>query len=171
MSTEPVAFHPRIRPLAGRDLPRVMEIERAAYPFPWTQTIFEDCMRVGYDCHGLVLGGNLCGYSVQTQAADESHLLNLCVDPAWQHRGYGSVLLEHATRLARSRGCRSMFLEVRPSNLAGIALYRRNGFRIVGRRRAYYRADGGREDAIVMRLELTAPGASGLTGLTRRDPF
>lgn len=171
MSTERVAFHARIRPLAASDLERVMEIERAAYPFPWTRTIFEDCIRVGYDCHGLVIGTVLYGYSVQTQEAGESHLLNLCVDPALQRRGYGSVLLEHAVRLARSRGCVSMFLEVRPSNRAGIALYQRNGFRIIGRRRGYYRAEPAREDAIVMRLELTGPGASGPSGVTRHNPF
>ena len=128
MSTERIAFHPQIRELAAGDLDLIMAIEEAAYPYPWTRTIFEDCIRVGYDCHGLYIGTVLAGYSVQAQAVHESHLLNLCVDPRHQRRGYGSLLLDHAIRLARSRGSVAMFLEVRPSNEAGIALYRRNGF-------------------------------------------
>lgn len=158
MSAQPRPFHPLLRPLGWRDLERVMEIECAAYPFPWTRGIFNDCLRVGYDCWGLQAGPRLVGYSVQSDAAGESHLLNLCIDPAWQRRGYGRILLEHAARIARSHRCGSMYLEVRPSNAAGIALYAAQGFAVVGRRPDYYSAraaDGqGREDALVMRLDL-----------------
>jgi ribosomal-protein-alanine N-acetyltransferase len=47
-----------------------------------------------------------------------------------------------------------MLLEVRPGNVSGQALYRRHGFVEIGRRRDYYPAPGGREDAIVMAREL-----------------
>ena len=71
-------------------------------------------------------------------------------------------MLEHAIRLARTEGCESMFLEVRPSNPAGYELYAARGFRVVGRRPDYYRAGEAREDAIVMRLDLTVQaGQSG----------
>lgn len=129
-----------------------MEIELAAYPFPWTRGIFNDCLRVGYECWALQDGARLVGYSVQTLVAGESHLLNLCVDPAEHRRGFGRLLLENAVRAARGRGCDSMYLEVRPSNHAGIELYRARGFVEIGRRPDYYSAADGREDAIVMRL-------------------
>jgi ribosomal-protein-alanine N-acetyltransferase len=76
------------------------------------------------------------------------------------------VLLENAVRTARAHGCESMYLEVRPSNPAGIALYARHGFTVIGRRPDYYSASAvsepspsveagrGREDALVMRLDL-----------------
>lgn len=171
MSTARVPFQPRIRPLTSADVDRVMDIEREAYPFPWTRTIFEDCIRVGYDCHGLLVGSSLCGYTVQTQAMDESHLLNLCIGPQWQRQGFGSMLLRYAIRLARSHACVSMFLEVRPSNEAGVALYQRNGFQVIGIRRDYYRADEGREDAVVMRLELGPQSEISPTGRATADPF
>lgn len=158
MSVAPSPLHPLLRPLVPGDLDRVMEIERAAYPFPWTRGIFSDCLRVGYDCWALQIGSQLIGYSIQSDAAGESHLLNLCVDPHWQRRGYGRILLENAVRIAHSHHCKSMYLEVRPSNPAGIALYAAQGFEVIGRRPAYYSArapDGqGREDALVMRLLL-----------------
>ena len=154
MSSQPDRQHPLVRVLTAADLERVNEIEQSAYPYPWSPGIFADCFRVGYDCSGLQVGRLLIGYAIQSHAAGESHLLNLCVAPEWQGMGYGSLLLEHAIRLARHQGCVSMFLEVRPSNPAGLSLYRRRGFETLGRRPGYYRSDDGREDAIVMSLSL-----------------
>jgi ribosomal-protein-alanine N-acetyltransferase len=170
MSADAEQLHCVIRPLGWGDLDRIMEIELAAYPVPWTRGIFSDCIRVGYDCWGLQLGPRLIGYAVQTDAADEAHLLNLCIEPGWQRRGFGGMLLENAIRIARRNGCSSMYLEVRPSNPAGMSLYRNRGFVVVGRRPGYYSSSGvgavradaqdgihapeGREDALVMQLGL-----------------
>jgi ribosomal-protein-alanine N-acetyltransferase len=154
MIADPAAAHPLIRRLADEDLDRIMEIERASYPFPWTRGIFADCIRVGYECRGLWSGRELIGYCILTHAAGEAHLLNLCIAPDRQRRGHGSLLLEHAVQLARRHDCGSMFLEVRPGNQAAIDLYRHRGFAIVGERRDYYRSAYGREDAVVMRLDL-----------------
>jgi ribosomal-protein-alanine N-acetyltransferase len=172
VSAEAETLHPLLRLLNWGDLDRIMEIELAAYPVPWSRGIFSDCIRVGYDCWGLQLGPRLVGYSVLSCAAGEAHLLNLCVEPGWQRRGFGALLLENAVRVARAHGCGSMFLEVRPSNRAGIALYDRHGFVVIGRRPGYYSARPGaqagqggepaaltgelREDALVMRLEMLA---------------
>jgi len=87
-------------------------------------------------------------------AAGEAHLLNLSVAAAHQHQGHGSALLADVLRLARELGARTLFLEVRPSNLGAQALYRRFRFRRVGLRRGYYPAQGGREDALVLSVAL-----------------
>ncbi len=154
MSANPSVPHAVVRRLNPGDLDRIIEIELSAYPYPWTRGIFEDCLRVGYDCWGLQLGAELAGYSIQTHAAGESHLLNLCIAPEYQGRGLGKTMLDHAIRLARMQNCFCIFLEVRPSNPAGVRLYRRNGFEIVGERPDYYRSDEGRENALVMKLDL-----------------
>jgi len=171
VSTEAAAFHPVIRPLKMEDLDRVMEIEVSAYPFPWTRGIFEDCLRVGYTMRGLQMGARLVGYSVQAQAAHECHLLNICIDPAWQGRGLGSLMLEQCIRLARNGHCGSMFLEVRPSNKAGISLYEKRGFQIVGERPDYYRAEAGREKAIIMLMNLRDPERGRSPAVPQDDPF
>jgi len=154
MSTESISLVPVIRRLTRDDLDRVIHIETDAYPFPWTREIFADCLRVGYDCVGLQVNGYLAGYFVQMKAAGEAHLLNLCIAPDWQRKGYGSLLLEQAIRTATIDGCSSMFLEVRPSNRAGISLYKRRGFYQVGERPQYYQADNGRENALILRIDL-----------------
>lgn len=154
MSANPCPVHTVVRRLDVSDLDRIMEIELLAYPYPWTRGIFADCIRVGYDCWGLQAGAILAGYSVQTHAAGENHLLNLCIAPEFQRRGMGSILLDNAIRTARMHLCDCIFLEVRPSNRAGIEIYRKYGFIPVGERPDYYRSDSGKESAIVMRMEL-----------------
>jgi ribosomal-protein-alanine N-acetyltransferase len=148
------ARHPLIRPLGPEDLDEVLKIEESCYPFPWSRGIFADCLRVGYACFGLRLSDRLAGYSIHNWGAGESHLLNLCVSPRLQRRGYGSLLLEHSISHARALGCHVMFLEVRPSNHDASRLYLRRGFEIVGERPRYYQSAEGREDAVVMRLDL-----------------
>jgi ribosomal-protein-alanine N-acetyltransferase len=154
VSAEAETLHYLVRPLAEADLDRVMEIELEAYPHPWTRGIFADCLRVGYQCWGLQADASLVGYCILTHAANEAHLLNLCVAPSWQRRGLGGILLEHVVRLALAHGCESIFLEVRPSNRDAIRLYQRSGFTVIGKRPGYYSKGAGREDAIVMRLKL-----------------
>lgn len=154
MSAQPRSLHPVIRRLWLEDVDELIAIELASYPYPWTRGIFTECLRVGYGCFGLQLGRELAGYAIHNWAAGEAHLLNLCVHPRWQRNGFGSMLLEHSINEACSHDCSVLFLEVRPSNPDAERLYRRRGFERIGRRPAYYRAAEGREDAIVMRLEL-----------------
>ena len=154
MSVRPEVVHPLVRKLNNDDLDRIMEIEEAAYPYPWTRGIFTDCLRVGYDCWGIQLGGSLVGYSIQSHVAGENHLLNLCVAAEFQNQGIGKILLDQAIRLAGRQGCFCVFLEVRPSNTVAVGLYLRSGFKTVSERPNYYQLDKGKESAIVMRLDL-----------------
>lgn len=154
MTTIPDLEHPLIRRLGIKDLDRIYEIEKLAYPFPWTRGIIEDCLSIGYACFGLQIGKDLAGYTIFSWAADEAHLLNLCIHPDWQQRGFGSLLLEYTVSQIARLGNKTIFLEVRASNREAAALYKKRGFRVIGYRRSYYRAGDGREDAIVMSLEL-----------------
>ena len=143
-----------LRVMREADLDTVMAIERRAYPFPWTRGIFRDCLRAGYPAWVLEEGDATIGYAVLSLAAGEAHILNLCTDPERQGHGHGRHLLRALLQLARDRGAQRVFLEVRPSNAAATALYHGEGFNEIGRRPRYYPAIGGREDAIVMALEL-----------------
>lgn len=143
-----------LRPMREADLDVVLAIERRAYAFPWTLGIFRDCLLAGYPAWVLVRGDDILGYGVLSLAADEAHVLNLCTAPEAQGRGHGRRLLRALMQVARGRGARRVFLEVRPSNAPAIALYHDEGFNEIGRRPRYYPAHNGREDALVMALEL-----------------
>ena len=142
------------RPMREDDLDAVMEIERRAYPFPWTRGIFRDCLRATYPAWVLEDGGVLAGYGLLSIAAGEAHILNLCSAPEARGRGLGRHMLRLLLQQARGRAVQRVFLEVRPSNTGAIALYHAEGFNEIGRRPRYYPAAHGREDAIVMALEL-----------------
>ncbi|GMR15520.1 MAG: ribosomal protein S18-alanine N-acetyltransferase [Gammaproteobacteria bacterium] len=146
--------HPLIRRLTLADVDRIYAIEQVAYPFPWSRKVFVDCLRVGYACFGLQFGKELAGYTIFSWAAGEAHLLNLCVHPDWQQRGYGSLLLEYAINHVARLESEAIFLEVRESNPRAVDLYKNRGFKVTGHRRSYYQAGDKREDAVVMRLEL-----------------
>ncbi|MCU0842585.1 MAG: ribosomal protein S18-alanine N-acetyltransferase [Thiobacillaceae bacterium] len=145
---------PDFRPMANRDLEHIVRIERAAYPYPWSLGNFRDCLHAGYSCWVAELERELIGYFVLLSAAGEGHILNCCVSPPWQGRGYGRLLMEQLMDTARGHGVEFLFLEVRPSNAPAIRLYESLGFEGIALRRGYYPADQGREDALVMRLGL-----------------
>lgn len=144
----------RLRAMQESDLARVIEIEQIAYDFPWTPGIFRDCLRGGYGCWVLERHGEVIGYGVLNVAANEAHILNVCVAPEAQGEGHGRHLVKRLIDLSRWHRAERVFLEVRPSNPRAIALYHSLGFNEIGRRPRYYPAHGGREDAIVMAQEL-----------------
>jgi ribosomal-protein-alanine N-acetyltransferase len=142
-------------PLAEWRLEELMALERQAYPFPWTAGNFRDALRSGYSAWCLISAQDrILAYSVALRALDEAHLLNLTVAPDHQGQGLGAGMLEWTADNMRALGAQALLLEVRPSNLPALSLYQRFGFIEIGRRRAYYPAAGGREDAIVMRVGL-----------------
>ena len=146
-----------LRAMHVDDLDEVSGFETAAYEFPWTHGIFRDCLRAGYECWVLRRGDELVGYGVLSVAAGEAHLLNACIAPAHQGRGYGRHLVRRMIEIARWHRVQRIFLEVRPSNAIAVGLYQRLGFNEIATRPNYYPARHGREDAIVMAMELLPP--------------
>lgn len=145
---------PRLRPMAVADLDAVEAIERAVYTHPWTRGNFSDSMASGYHCRVLERAGVVAGYAVTMIAAGEAHLLNLSVAAPLQRQGLGSELLRSVFALANEQAVHVIYLEVRLSNAAAQALYARHGFVGIGRRRGYYPAHDGREDAVTMERRL-----------------
>lgn len=144
----------RYRDMTADDLDAVVDAERLVYPFPWTRGNFADSLAAGHGAWLAQEHGQMTGYAVMMQILDEAHLLNITVLPELQRCGRGSAMLMHLFDQARARAVTRMLLEVRPGNLGGQALYRRHGFAEIGRRRDYYPAHEGREDAIVMARDL-----------------
>lgn len=157
MSAVPDSLHAAahtVRPMTEADLPRIHRIELASYDYPWTLGNFADSLKAGYSMWVREAEGEVIGYYVLMVAAGEAHLLNLTVAPAWRRRGLGRDLLAHCTARACDHHADSLFLEVRTSNAAAIALYHASGFVDLAVRRGYYPARDGREDALIMKREL-----------------
>jgi len=148
----------RFRAMTPGDLPAVAAVERASYAFPWSEGIFRDCLRVGYLCRVADLDGEIVAYGVVAMGAGEAHILNLCVRGDLRGRSIGRQMLALLLERSRQAGVESVFLEVRPTNPYAIALYQSVGFVQVGLRKGYYQAEGGREDALVLKLDLGRDG-------------
>jgi len=142
-----------LRPMRAQDLPAIILVERRAYPYPWTEGMFRDCLRAGHACWRLLQADVLIGYGVLSVGAGEAHVLNLCIVPEHQGHGHGRWLLRALIERIRLHAQR-IFLEVRPSNSHAVMLYQSEGFNEIGRRPRYYPTPNGREDAIVMAMEL-----------------
>ena len=141
------------RPMTEADLDAVLKIEYAAFSHPWTRGIFLDGLGK-YQIWLMFEGEQQVGHGVVQIILDEAHLLNITVKPENQGRGLGLALLEHLMSRAYAANARECFLEVRDSNTGAFRLYERYGFNEIGRRRDYYPAVGGREDAVVMACTL-----------------
>lgn len=143
-----------LRPMSREDLDDIMSIENVIYDFPWTRQIFMDCLRVGYLCQVVEVDGDIVGYCIMSVGASEAHVLNLCISGHYRRIGLGRKLLSHMLVMAKHKSVGTVFLEVRPSNKAALALYDKLGFNQIGVRNDYYPAKVGREDAVILAKSL-----------------
>ena len=139
-----------IRTMNYSDLKHVIVVEKKAYPYPWTQGIFRDCLRIGYNSWVMTLDGNIIGYGIVMLSPGEAHILNICIDPEYQAKGLGRYLLHHLIKKSNQTDIDMVLLEVRRSNVNAQQLYLSEGFHELGVRKAYYPAEDGREDAIIL---------------------
>lgn len=142
-----------LRLLEAQDIVAVMQLERSAHSHPWRQSSFEDCLRGRQKCWLAECKNELVGLVVVTHGGGDAELLNLSVAPAFQRKGIGQALLNHAIECVKDKAD-MLFLEVRSSNRKAIELYAKEGFFEVGQRRNYYPTLNGHEDALLMARQL-----------------
>lgn len=145
----------RIRPAEPADAVAIWAVERAAFTDPWTRSGIREMLETP-GCGTLVAedgsAEELAGYVMARVSGAEGEILNLAVLPGRRRRGCGGALLDAGLAWLRDRGAREVYLEVRESNAAAIALYQARRFQAVGTRPDYYRNP--RESALVLRCPL-----------------
>ena len=142
-----------IRAFRTSDLPRILEIERAAFPLEaYTRQTFAELYK---ECRDLFLvaerRGCILGYMVTCVQGRKAELVSIATDPARQKRGAGTALMTHTLAALAERGARSFELMVRPANTVAARFYRRFGFTRAGKIAHYYDDRG---DAIRMTRDL-----------------
>jgi [ribosomal protein S18]-alanine N-acetyltransferase len=142
------SFSIEVRELAYADLPRVISIERRAFPTPWSLAMFVlELSKPSGICLAAVHQRRLVGYLICSRYDTVWHVMNVAVDVGHRHKGVASALLAELYARVDDESAR-FTLEVRRSNDVAIRLYEREGFRAAGLRRRYYQDNG--EDALVM---------------------
>lgn len=141
----------KIELLSQHDIPRLLQIEQQANPYPWQLSAFESSFGDCYFGYKLLDdSGILQGFYVAQLILEQLELFNICVAIEAQGQGYGKALLQHFLQEGASRGATEAFLEVRSSNYSAIALYEKCGFMQTGRRKGYYVSKDRKDDAILM---------------------
>jgi ribosomal-protein-alanine N-acetyltransferase len=143
------------RPMSPADVEEVMHLETSVYQFPWTERIFSDCIRVGYDCWLALQDDIIVAHAVVSIAAGEGHILNLAVTGEYQGKGIGKQFIQFLLGIAASKQAEIMMLEVRPSNVRAINCYNSAGFNEIGCRKDYYPAPNGKEDALLFAKQIS----------------
>ncbi|EEH9326262.1 ribosomal-protein-alanine N-acetyltransferase [Salmonella enterica] len=141
--------------LSTTDLPAAWQIEQRAHAFPWSEKTFFGNQGERYLNLKLTADDRMAAFAITQVVLDEATLFNIAVDPDFQRRGLGRMLLEHLIDELEKRGVVTLWLEVRASNAAAIALYESLGFNEVTIRRNYYPTAQGHEDAIIMALPIS----------------
>jgi ribosomal-protein-alanine N-acetyltransferase len=148
----------RIEPLDTRHSARLAALHGSAFGQAWSVLDFERLLaEANALADGLFVGRsrNPDGFILSRRAADEAEILSVALVPQARGRGHARPLLVHHLRQLFLCGVKVVHLEVEEGNAPALALYRRLGFREVGRRPAYYvKSDGGRACALVLSLNL-----------------
>jgi ribosomal-protein-alanine N-acetyltransferase len=136
-----------------RHLRRVLSIESRVYPRPWSMSLFlsELAQRATRTYLVAKYEGDVIGYAGMMFTGKEAHVTNIAVDPDFHVRKVGSQLLLTIITEAVARGAEVISLEVRVTNQAAQAMYRKFGFEAAGIRKGYYIETN--EDALVMVVE------------------
>jgi len=141
-----------IRAMSESDLDEIIAIEKKSFADPWSQRLFRETLLFPHSVNFVLEspGGEVVGYLNLYLIAQEGHLLNLAIHPAWRRQGLATAMLAHTIQYLRQRQALQLFLEVREKNQSAIRLYRKLGFEVVGKRKKYYAETN--EDALVMQL-------------------
>lgn len=142
-----------LRDMVRADLSQVQALERRIFTDAWPMSAFEDVLD-DQNWHGVAaeMEGCIIAYACVLTVAQEAHLANLAVDPAYRRKSVAKELLDHILRLAAESGCELVLLEVRPSNKGARKFYEQAGFVELYQRPDYYKKPV--EDAVIMTLHL-----------------
>jgi ribosomal-protein-alanine N-acetyltransferase len=161
-----------IKSVGPFDLGRLARLHRHCFDDPWSRSDLAHLLALpgGFGLLARVYDRNFAGldgirgagFSLCRVVREDCELLSIGVGPGYRRRGIGTALLRASMERCQRAGARTMFLEVAVDNDDAQALYRRYGFREVGRREGYYlRRDGSRISAYTMRRDLLADDSDG----------
>ncbi len=148
-----MSVQPTWAPLSPETIDPVATLEMEAGDVRWSRAHFEKELSLPLSrFFVLQLAGNILGYGGYWKVGNEAQFTNLVVSPRERRQGRGLLLVEKLLADARSEGCHVVTLEVRSRNEAALALYRKAGFSLQGRRPKAYTDPT--DDALLMEKHL-----------------
>lgn len=140
----------KLIPMSRDNVGQIADIEAECFSHPWSRQMLEeelDNLSASFIA-AQAADGTILGYAGLTVVLDEGYINNVAVRAEYRRHGVASALLDVFIRFAQANALAFLTLEVRASNAAAIALYRKHGFERAGVRKNYY--EDPREDAVLM---------------------
>ncbi len=138
-----------IRRMTGQDLDEVMIIENESFTLPWSRESYEAELENQYASYLVCdYAGEVAAFAGMWTVYEEAHITNVAVGKEFRCQGMGRNLMLEEEKLARAKKAERILLEVRPSNLAALAMYQGLGFIPTSIRKQYYTDN--QEDALIM---------------------
>lgn len=138
-----------IEPMTADDISQVAEIERQIFSIPWSEKAFKDSMESDNTIYIVAKeDNNVTGYAGMYLSFEEGNITNVAVNPSSRRKGIGEKIVRDILNRAYEKGVRDVFLEVRETNSAAIALYEKIGFKEEGIRKNFYEKP--KENALIM---------------------
>jgi [ribosomal protein S18]-alanine N-acetyltransferase len=130
-----------IRDMNGNELAQIADLDRACFEDIWQNTHDElvTAFRQAYFATVIEINGNLIGYQITTLSTSGCHLARLAVEPGYQGRGVGKMLLNHLISNLEMKGIRYLTVNTQEDNLRSLALYHKAGFSLTGSKFPVYR--------------------------------
>lgn len=132
--------------------PQMALVAACAHSHPMSESTIRSCFGSLYICLGIYESDELCGFAILHQIFEDATLMDICVAPNHQGRGFGKALLDNVIEQAQAKEAETLMLEVRESGVGARALYVKAGFEQSGVRKGYYKTAREPEDAILMTL-------------------
>ena len=129
-------------------------VQQQCHAFPWSFDVFSSSLDGQYFAYQMQLDEQVLGYYVGLTVLDEATLMDIGLAAEYRGKGLGKALLSHFLSHCKAQHMGEVWLEVRQSNTSAIALYEHAGFTLIELRKGYYPGAKGREDALIMKLEL-----------------
>ncbi|MFP4398399.1 MAG: ribosomal protein S18-alanine N-acetyltransferase [Desulfonatronovibrio sp.] len=149
-------FSYQVVPIEDKYFRELVSLEQQCFAQPWTVEQYRQFTGLEhFRILGVFEGGELCSYISFYFLPDEAEIINLGVRPDCRKRGMAASLVSSVLELCRKAKLESVFLEVRPSNIAALNLYQGFGFKEIATRKNYY--PDNMEDALLLRLDLASP--------------
>ncbi|GAA0857666.1 ribosomal protein S18-alanine N-acetyltransferase [Aliiglaciecola litoralis] len=145
-----VSFHP----LTVENYQQALAIHQSCHLFPWSESVFKDCLTSPYFAAHLEFENQVVGYYVGMAIVGEGTLMDIGLNHTHRNKGLGKLLLGEFIAQAKTNQCEEVWLEVRESNQVAIELYQQSGFTLIETRKAYYPTQSGRENGLIMRAKL-----------------
>ena len=139
--------------MASEHVSSLAQIEKQCFSTPWSENaLAEEIENPNARFFVALCGEQVAGYIGAHNIVGEVYITNVAVAPDYRRQGVATQLIERLVEISRAENAEFITLEVRENNTSAQELYEKQGFGVVGKRKAFY--ENPREDAILMTINL-----------------